>query len=460
MSIISRVRHSVGLRLLIGFWATLLAAILCIWLVAQWQKSDVEIARVDSQDIRLLDAAKQRTLRAFNRVGTIEGIKDLLANSRKGRVVLYDVGKQRVLSPPSRFKRRLDRDVNELIEQSTPIKISRPPYQLIGPVPLQLAGKDFLLFVQRPGKEGLSSYPNAPYFIILVLLIMSVLFSVFFTRSIVTPIRELYKTSQQLANGDWRARVSEKQCKKDEIGQLATGFNTMADKLAQNWQGQQRLLADVSHELRSPLTRLNMAVALAEQAAKDNAVIKTALLRIEQETAVMEEMIGKVLTLSRAEAAMAKKEDLSLLELLEPVLSNAEFEASQLNKSFTVSAIPNITVHVQRDAVQSGIENVIRNAIRHAKGRIDVQLSEVANEHQPCWCVTVTDDGSGLAEDDLQHIFSPFYRAERARDRKSGGVGLGLAIAKAVVTAHHGNIEATNHSDGGLKVSLSFSKRS
>jgi two-component system sensor histidine kinase CpxA len=166
----------------------------------------------------------------------------------------------------------------------------------------------------------------------------------------------------------------------------------------------------------------------------------------------MDKLIGDVLMLSRTEANMAKRESISLKEVLNDVLHNAEFEASQNKIIFTADTIPQLQVTVQKDAVQSAVENIIRNAIRYTKSKVHVDFK--TNEKH--WSICVEDDGPGLPESQLEKIFAPFYRSDTARDLKTGGTGLGLAIAKASVTAHHGTISARNLPAGGLAVTITM----
>lgn len=455
--------HSVGFRLLAGFWITLLTAIVCTLLLAKWTGQGLDFARMQDPDKRILHLSAQRLMRLNERgVDVAEMIEK---GNRRNDIqwALLNLATEQVLIRPHRNNTKVIGDINRLSDRQRPIKLIRPQYQLIGPKSVTLAGQEYLFFVQQriqppPPRQ------SRVVFVVGLVFVLSILFTLVFSKSLVRPIKNLKETSQKIATGDWSARADTQKNANGELGELAETFNHMAEKIEANWQSQQRLLADVSHELRSPLTRMNMAVALAEQAAQDNPVVKEAMLRIEQETARMDELIGNVLTLSRTDAAMSQLESVPLSSLLQAVVTNAEFEAQQMNKTLRVASLPSQPVWVHKEAAQSAIENVLRNALRYAatEVKLTIDMPETSPESSSGfsqWSVIISDDGPGLAQADLEAVFKPFYRAELARDRQSGGVGLGLAIAKAAVTAHHGSITARNRDDGGLAVTLVFKNR-
>ena len=222
----------------------------------------------------------------------------------------------------------------------------------------------------------------------------------------------------------------------------------MAEQLESMWGAQKRLLADVSHELRSPLARLQMALGLAHQQNVDPQTLQ----RIEREANRMEALIRQLLTLSRAEAGEVSFQQQALNNVLSDVLNDANFEAKSNNKQLHINSIPPITVNVDSMMFCRAVENVLRNAIRHS-----YQLTTVTfNEDNQYIYIHITDDGQGLNIEECERIFAPFYRASLARERASGGVGLGLSIAKAALELHHGRITAEQADTGGLRVSIAL----
>ena len=176
------------------------------------------------------------------------------------------------------------------------------------------------------------------------------------------------------------------------------------------------------------------------------------LSRVEREAERMEALVAQLLTLSRVEAGHVSLTKQPLAEVLNDVFTDANFEAQNKNKQLCIAEVPQINVEVDSNMLCRAVENVIRNAIRHSKA-----LTSVTFEHDETqWHITISDDGDGLSLEECEQIFSPFYRASLARERESGGVGLGLSIAKAAVELHNGVICAEPLSDKGLKVTLSF----
>lgn len=260
-------------------------------------------------------------------------------------------------------------------------------------------------------------------------------------------VRPLRLAAQRLAEGDLSVRVDHKGT--DEISALGADFNRMAERLNDLLQSQRRLVRDVSHELRSPLARLRIALELAERADDP----RQALKQIEKEADELERLTTEVLSLARLESgqAMFERHTLRLDELVAKVVKDADFEAGANAKRIHFSPEP---MEVDGDPVllRSAVENVVRNAIRHTADRSGILVTMTKEDGQGV--IRVCDAGPGLAESQLQVIFDPFSRTAESRDRSSGGFGLGLAIARRAMRAHGGDIEASNRPEGGLEVTL------
>jgi two-component system sensor histidine kinase CpxA len=229
----------------------------------------------------------------------------------------------------------------------------------------------------------------------------------------------------------------------------------MAERLESMVRAQQRLLGDISHELRSPLARLGVALGLARQRSGPEA--NGALDRIERESDNLNEMISQLLTLTRLESGTdgRKRTDVDLGALVKEVADDADFEARSLNRAVQVVSSDNCSIRGVEELLRSAVENVVRNAVRYtAEGTaVEVALSR-RNGHA---VISVRDRGNGVPEEALEKIFRPFYRTEDARDRQSGGgTGLGLAITERAVRMHGGSVQAVNATDGGLAVEMRF----
>lgn len=280
----------------------------------------------------------------------------------------------------------------------------------------------------------------------------------FLARYMTKPVVRLRAATQQLAAGDLSARAGVANSKgHDEIAGLIRDFDTMAARIETLVKAQSRLLNDISHELRSPLARLNVALGLARQrSSPDSAVM---LDRIELEAGRLNELIGRLLTLARMEDGEQRIPSTPVLldEVLLTVAEDAEFEA-QARHCHVHTEIGPGTWAVRGDAslLHSAVENVIRNAIRYTRegSTVEIRLKRSESWPVPEALLQVADCGDGVPPDALEKLFQPFYRLDDARGRQTGGVGLGLAITERAVRFHGGEVTATNRAEGGLMVEI------
>ncbi len=272
------------------------------------------------------------------------------------------------------------------------------------------------------------------------------------------PVSRLRAATQQIAAGDLTARAGNPRSRRhDEIAGLVRDFDTMAGRLETLVKAQSRLLNDISHELRSPLARLNVALGLARQRSGPESA--TMLERIELEASRLNELIGRVLTLARLEDGEQRVPPTPVLldEVVLSVAEDAEFEA-QARHCHVRSDIPVGDWRVLGEAslLHSAIENVVRNAVRYTREGTTVQihLDRKATPDGAEAVVSITDCGSGVPPDALEKLFQPFYRLDDDRGRQTGGVGLGLAITERAVRFHGGRVAAFNRSEGGLLIEI------
>lgn len=323
-------------------------------------------------------------------------------------------------------------------------------------------GREYILFVPAPEgaaqrRAGHRGVPGRDIFVMRLGMVLaaSLLFSAGLAWYLTRPVRHLRRASQRLADGRLDARVTPLIGKRrDEIADLGRDFDHMAERLQALVRAQKRLLHDVSHELRSPLARLRVAVGLARQQPGKTAA---ALERIERETERLDELVGQVLTLSRLEAGVsdAPDEDVDLWELLEDVAQDAGFEAEAGGRRVKLQMAGEAVVKGRAELLRRAFENVLRNAVKYtAEGTAVEVLAQPAADGK--WIViSVCDQGPGVSAADLDALFKPFFRAGREPSR--GGYGLGLAIAKRAVEAHGGRIRAANRAEGGLCVEIYLS---
>jgi two-component system sensor histidine kinase CpxA len=295
---------------------------------------------------------------------------------------------------------------------------------------------------------------------LLIVLVVGGIFCFWLARYLTTPILKLRATTNELAGGNLGARVATKLAKRrDEVGQLGRDFNVMAERLESMVKAQQRLLGDISHELRSPLARLGVALGLARQRSGPEA--NSALARIEHESDNLNEMISQLLTLTRLESGTdgRKRTDVDLAALVREVADDANFEARSQNRAVEVVSSDNCSIRGVEELLRSAVENVVRNAVRYTREgtAVEVALRKQNGGGDNFAVISVRDRGNGVPEEALNQIFRPFYRTEDARDRQSGGgTGLGLAITERAVRMHGGSVQAANAAGGGLTVEMRF----
>ena len=277
-------------------------------------------------------------------------------------------------------------------------------------------------------------------------------------RYLTTPIRQLRETTHEFAAGNLAARVSPKLVKRrDEIAHLGKDFNLMAERLQSMVAAQNRLLGDISHELRSPLARMSVALELARKRAAPEA--KSALDRIEHEAETLNEMIGHLLRLTRLESGTdgLQRTEVDLARLVREVADDADFEARSRKRSVHIVTCDECSTTGTEELLRSAVENVVRNAVRYTAEGTEVEIAlRLHNGNGNSAVISVRDHGQGVPEEAMEKIFHPFYRTEDARDRESGGSGLGLAIASRAVRLHGGSVQAVNAANGGLEVTISL----
>ena len=298
-------------------------------------------------------------------------------------------------------------------------------------------------------------YPFPPEFLLqmLITFVVSGLVCYLLSWRITAPVRRLRAAVQGLATGDLATRVAVNAgVAGDELSDLGRDFNQMAGRIEKLVTAHQQLVRDVSHELRSPLARLNVALGLARKQSPPSA--EPALDRIELEGERLNQLIGELLTLSKLEnGAAGERTDVDLSELADEVARDADFEARACNRRVSFAPLPGLVLQGNREMLRRALENVMRNAVRYtAEGSaVTVTLEDAAGRQG---VLRVRDFGPGVPQELLSDIFRPFFRVAQARDRQSGGTGIGLAISEKTVILHGGTISARNLSDAGLEVEI------
>ena len=329
------------------------------------------------------------------------------------------------------------------------------------------SGAQYVLVAEMPPRRPPPSLTDHMLHLLAIIL-TGAAFCYWLARYLTSPVAKLRAATQQFAAGDLSARVTPALGKRrDELASLGADFDLMAEKIESLINSQRRLLGDISHELRSPLARLNVALELARQRAGADAT--TALERIQREAESLNEMIGQLLALTRLESGAEglRKTEFDLTQLVGEIVDDADFEARSRNRSVTFETTERCTILGTEPLLRRAIENVVRNAVQYtAEGtKVEVKLEcadksvAESDSDQRSAVITVRDHGAGVPPSALSEIFRPFYRVDDARDREAGGVGLGLAIAERAVRLHAGKVRAANAADGGLVVTIVLPKQ-
>jgi signal transduction histidine kinase len=255
-----------------------------------------------------------------------------------------------------------------------------------------------------------------------------------------SPVRALQKAVERFGRGELTARVGS--TRRDELGQLARTFDRMAERTETLLQAERRLLLDISHELRSPLARLGVAVELARSGDE------AALDRIQTESDRLNSLVGQLLQVTRAEGdpGSLRRHSVRLDELVGQLVAESDIEAEARGCELKYETQEPATVEGDPELLRRAVENVLRNAIRHSPRESPVEVSVARSNGKVR--VEVRDYGPGVPEEALPRLFDPFYRVETDRDRASGGAGLGLSIARRAVELHKGAIRARNGQPG------------
>lgn len=315
--------------------------------------------------------------------------------------------------------------------------------------------KAYFLYQIRTQKEWLNNLYDNPIQIIIFLIIL-VLPTIFILSWIITrPLKNLRITANAVARGSLiiDPKIESRGIK--EFREVGRSLNYMIRSLQTSNNHQQQLLSDISHELKTPLARLQLATAILK---KKNGETKETE-RIENEIQKMNSMVLDLLSLSRLELNQHISRKLFQAEdIWKNILEDTRFEIEQYGlKLFIEDQIKDkelYTLNGNVNLLSRALENIIRNALKYAKSIIKVQVSIIQEQEQDLLFIVVDDDGEGVPDHELEHIFRPFYRVDEARARQTGGTGLGLTIVANAVQQHQGKVKAIKSELGGLRIEI------
>jgi two-component system sensor histidine kinase CpxA len=451
--------RSLFLKIFLTYWMAQALFIVLAILVTLAIHPSSEIASVQSQQAKFLNEAVQ----AYQ-TGGQDGARNYLRSVRDAqhvRLFLFDENARDVTgrTPPDwilRVAQGHAATADSLWGRFGPGRFLRESLKASD-------GHSYTLVIEFPPQEhGMFGPHGVPHLGILIAIVSSGLVCYILARYLTSPIVRLRAATQKLAAGDLTARAGTPASRRhDEMAELMRDFDRMAERLENLVNAQNRLLTDISHELRSPLARLNVALALARQRSGPEA--GSSLDRIDRETNRLNELIQKLLTIARLEAGdeSIEKVPVRLEQIIDEITRDAAFEAQSRHCEVEATVVDDCVVVGSPSLLHSAIENVVRNAIRYTgEGTtVEVRLEQgVELQHggvgHPEAVVRVTDSGPGVPEDAIDKLFRPFYRIDDARGRQTGGVGLGLSITDRAVRLHGGTIRVSNRPQGGLMVEI------
>lgn len=434
-----------------SFWLTLLVAAISagsfVWLKSAAKNDDLG-------ELKLLDYESISYVRVAADIGKSQGVTALknflqqLETANMTEVMAVNTEQQDILGRSvdratfTQAQQLFDKGKRRLVEQ---VKLEQMAYLVYAPLaepePLSPHFKKRWVLKHLPLLLMIASGLFAS-------LLFSALLAWYFTR----PIRHLKKALSDIAHGKLETRVSPAMGKRqDELAELGHNFDFMATKIHALVNGQRQLLHDVSHELRSPLARMQAAIGIAQQQPDK---VESTLDRLEREAERISDLVGELLLISRMETGVeyGQQSDVDVSNLIDDIVEDARFEADYKSVSIDLQQNADITLHGQQELLHRAIENVIRNAIKFSEAGDTIHISSQADAANKNLIITVEDEGPGAKEADLARLFRPFFRSHQTQRRD--GIGLGLTIAQQAVVAHKGEIHAVNRSERGLRMEI------
>jgi two-component system sensor histidine kinase CpxA len=443
--------RSLFLKIFLSFWVAQALFVVLAIALAFWLRPYRETAAWDALEAKVLKESLQ-TYETSGPEAVGRYLTDLQASQHMRAFLFDEEGKEISGGRPPDFVQNFEHG------RSSPpagyLRIS--PERFLRQTSAVVNGHRYTLVMSLPpAPSSFFSARSVPGLWILIAVLSSGLVCYPLARYMTRPVVKLRSAAQKLAAGDLSARAGTSESRrKDEIAELVRDFDSMAGRLEAMVKAQSRLWSDISHELRSPLARLSVALELARQRAGAGA--NGALERITLESERLNELIGRLLTIARLDSGEDKIEKLPipLEELVCEVAKDAEFEAQSRQCHVKFMAREDFTVMGNATLLRSAVENVVRNAIRYTKEGTNVDIMLTNDDRANTALLTIDDSGPGVPPDAVDKIFRPFYRIDDARGRQTGGVGLGLAITERSVLLHGGTVRALNRPEGGLRVEI------
>ncbi len=448
----------ITLKLFLTFWLVIISSVLISYLVTMQFRYAPTQEQANPQQLALLTKYQQK-LAGKNQV-RLRAIQKKFHKKHQLHLVIKNLANNNIYTPRARVWGKIKGYLKKHALEN-PVTIDFAFTQVTSSQPIMLNGQRMQLFLASElQREHLVNLVNQLPFAIRVIFLLAISFLCcwLLAKSFSNPLIAIQKASKDIGQGKLATRINKFDQRSDEFGALARSFNQMAEQLKNNITAHQRLLGDVSHELRSPLTRLQLAVALAEKNIGNEEEQQKHLIRCEMEVDRLDEMIADVLTLSRLEHSQNAftADEIELKHFVEQVINDCQYFANSKNVTITFKDKVSSPILADVKLLTSAISNVVNNAVKYSPNNNEVTVTlrkQLSDQHKQI-VLTVSDHGPGVPDDVITELFSPFFRVADGRERSSGGTGLGLAIAQQAIHLHQGDIYAQNRKGNGLKVTI------
>lgn len=446
----------ISLKLFIAFWLVILTSVLISYIATMTFRQSPIQEKAEPEPLALLTKYNQRL--ADKPKVNIKELQRKFHRKHNQNLIIKKLSNNKVINS----RKRGWSPVKEYLSKhslNNPVTIDFGFAKVTSSPPIEFNNTKYQLFIAKDvhHKRIVSWLSQLPIPIpILMMLAISFLLCWLLAKSFTNPLIAIQKASKEIGEGKLSTRITKFDRRSDEFGDLARSFNNMTEQLESNISAHQRLLGDVSHELRSPLTRLQLAVAMAEKHIGNASEQQKHLTRCEVEVDRLDEMIADVLTLSRLEHSQNSfiADEINVALLIKDVINDCQYFASSKEVTISFSEMTNCTMLADAKLLSSAISNIINNAVKYSpNGQVVLVNLSLQSD---LLTVSVSDQGVGVPNEMLDKLFMPFFRVADSRDRNSGGTGLGLAIAQQAILLHQGNIEAENQTSGGLTVTITL----
>lgn len=459
-NLIQRYFFGIGFKLFICLWLVILSSVFLTYIITV-QLSDSSSIHAPSKYSRTLLKETSKIIKRANRQGQTLAIKDIqhsFNDITKNHLILKDTQTHQILLPEG-FSSNQAKEYIQTNDFVNLASIDFSSFKMTGPRLITINGHEYQLFVAANHSSHkirffLKQFPL--WLRILIFIGISFILCWLLAKHFSKPLIAIQQAAIHFGQGDLSTRLNKETKRRDELGAVASSFNTMAATLENNFHAHQRLLGDVSHELRTPLARLQMALGLIETYQKTPEKQLPHIERCEKEIDILDKMLADILTLSRLENAVKQAElmPINLYQTINTIIDDCQYVADQNDIKITFSSEQTINIQADEKLLSSAISNIVYNAIKYAPEKSTITIvTKLSHAHVN---IIITDQGNGVPEELLAQLFKPFYRVADDRNRASGGTGLGLAIAQQAVQLHKGVIIANNNEDGGLTVDITL----